>query len=86
MLIQVDVQAGIDGDFRLMLHVGQHISQAMNPMIVDQSHNTDHFAVALNDLFLDQMVSDQVANRLGSVLIPRAGDAHVERGEEILLQ
>src|SRR3954465_9981638 len=58
----------------------------MRPVIVYESHDADDFADALADFFLNQMISDQVANRLGAVGITHRGDAPVKGAKQILLQ
>jgi hypothetical protein len=85
MLIQVNMQAGIHGDFGFVLHIRQNVAQPMYSVVVDQSDHPNDLRVPLTDSLLDQVIADQIANRLGTVLITLAADTQIKSGEKILL-
>ena len=58
----------------------------MDPVIIYQSDDPDHFSIALADFLLNQMIPNQIANGLGAVWITCPRDAHVERGEQVLFE
>ena len=56
----------------------------MRPMIIQKADNADHFFISLADLLLNQVIANQVANGLRTILIPLSADAFVERLKEIV--
>jgi hypothetical protein len=81
--VEMNVQACVHRYIGFVLHIGQDIAQAVDPMIVNQRNNSDHFGVSLRDLFLDEMITNKVAYCLGTILIPEPADALIKRGQEI---
>jgi hypothetical protein len=69
-----------------VLHIGQYIAQVVCPVVVQKTDDADDFLVTSADLLLDEVVANQVADRLGAILIPLSTDAFVERFEEIVFQ
>ena len=69
VFIQMDVQAGIYGNFGFVLHIREKSPDSMDSMVVNQIDHADYFGIALAYFFLNQMIANQIANRLGAVLI-----------------
>ena len=64
VFVQMDVQTGIYSNFGFVLHIRQKIAQPMYSMIVNQIDHPDYFGIALAYFFLDQVIANQIANRL----------------------
>src|SRR5687767_93963 len=58
----------------------------MYPMVVNKGDDADHLSITLPNFLLDEMVANQVTNRLGSILISNPCDTLVEGGQEIFFQ
>ena len=84
MHIEMNMEARVHPDARLVLHIRKNIAQVMRPMIIQKTDNADHFFISLADLLLNQVIANQVANGLRTILIPLSADAFVERLKEIV--
>src|SRR5437867_9021969 len=69
MHVEMNVQTRVDRYAGFVLHIRKNIAQVMRPMIIQKTDNADHFFVALADLLLNQVIANQVANRLRAILI-----------------
>ena len=86
MGVEMNVQTRVHQNASFMLHIRQHVTQVVRPMIIQKTDDADNFFVALADLFLDQVVTNQVANGLGTVLISLSAYAFVEGLEEVIFK
>jgi hypothetical protein len=86
MRVEMNVQTRIHHDAGFVLHIGQYIAQVVCPVVVQKTDDADDFLVTSADLLLDEVVTNQVADRLGAILIPLSADAFIERFEEIVFQ
>lgn len=86
VLVQMNVQAGIHGHMSLMLHVGQKIAQVMYAVVIHEGDHPDDFGIRLADLFLNEVVSDQIADGFRAILVALTADASIERLQQIILE
>src|SRR4249920_3342685 len=86
VLIQMNVQAGIHCYMSLMLHVCQEIAQVVYPMVIDESNDPDDFGICQSYLLLNEVITNQVADRFRAILITLTADASVECLQQIILE
>src|SRR5688572_23640430 len=86
MLVQMNVQAGIHCNLGFVLHIGENITESLDPMVVEQGDHADDLSVSLADALLDQMISNQIANCFRAVLVAQAVDAMIESTQKIFFE
>ncbi len=84
VFVQMNVQTGVDYNLCFVLHICQEVAQAMNPVVINQRHDADDFAISLTDFLLNQVVTNQVANSFRARLIALTPDASIERFKQII--
>ena len=67
VVIQVHVQGGEDRVMEVVLDIGEFLVQQAHVVIVDQGDGAHHLAFGRFPGLLDQLVADQVAERLRAV-------------------
>jgi len=70
IVVQVDMQRGNDDGVAVVLQIGQLRRKKSRVMIVDKSYGTYHGLVRRNHGRTHQPVTNQIAERFGTVLIP----------------
>jgi len=53
----------------------------MDAVVINERNDTNNLRIGLTDLFLNQVIADQIADCFGSILIADTGDTEIERGE-----
>lgn len=86
MRVEMNVQTRVHQNAGFVLHIGQYIAQVVCPVVVQKTDDADDFLVCFADLLLNEVITNQVADRLGAVLIPLTADAFIERFEEVVFE
>ena len=86
VLIQMNVQAGINGHVSLMLHFCQEIAQVVYPMVIDESDDPDDFRICQSYLLLNEVIANQIADGFRAILIALTADASIEGLQQIIFE
>jgi Ni2+-binding GTPase involved in maturation of urease and hydrogenase len=83
IMVEVDVQSGENVVVKIVLEIGELLTQQADVVVIDKSDSADNRAVRMFRDRIDEFGADEVAERFGAVAIATAGDQTIEFAKQV---